>query len=74
LLVSSLTLLKDITLVLPIYLYANVPNKVVACFAETGQLKKIVLYSKKVGFHPDYAYPADASTDTDNNGEYPSQH
>ena len=37
------------------YLRANVPNKVVACFAETGQFNKIVLYSKKVGYTPDYA-------------------
>lgn len=33
---------------------ANVPNKVIACFAETGQTDKIVLYSKKVGYTPDY--------------------
>jgi hypothetical protein len=42
------------TLVLSVYLRADVPNKVVMCFAETGQLEKIVLYSK-VGFQPDYA-------------------
>ena len=36
------------------YLRANVPNKVVACFAETGQYNKIVLYAKKVGYSPDY--------------------
>jgi clathrin heavy chain len=42
------------TLALSVYLRANVPNKVVACFAKTGQLEKIVLYSKKVGFQPDY--------------------
>ncbi|KAG5220979.1 Clathrin heavy chain [Salix suchowensis] len=29
-------------------------NKVIACFAETGQTEKIVLYSKKVGYQPDY--------------------
>src|SRR6266849_2277986 len=45
----------DMTLALSVYLRANVPNKVVACFAETGQLEKIVLYSKKVDFQPDYA-------------------
>ncbi|KAJ7745002.1 hypothetical protein DFH07DRAFT_963540 [Mycena maculata] len=33
---------------LSVYLRANVPNKVIACFAETGQMDKIVLYSKKV--------------------------
>src|SRR5215470_16405849 len=42
------------TLALGVYLRANVPNKVIACFAETGQTEKIVLYSKKVGYQPDY--------------------
>jgi clathrin heavy chain len=42
------------TLALSVYLRANVPNKVVACFAETGQTEKIVLYAKKVGYQPDY--------------------
>lgn len=46
--------LHDMTLALSVYLRANVPNKVVACFAETGQTEKIVLYSKKVGYQPDY--------------------
>jgi clathrin heavy chain len=46
----------DITLALSVYLRANAPNKVIACFAETGQYDKIVLYAKKVGFQPDYAY------------------
>lgn len=32
----------DLTLALSVYLRANVPNKVVACFAETGQFAKIV--------------------------------
>ncbi|KIJ55342.1 hypothetical protein M422DRAFT_219983 [Sphaerobolus stellatus SS14] len=45
---------SDITLALSVYLRANVPNKVIACFAETGQTDKIVLYSKKVGYTPDY--------------------
>ncbi|KAK7679481.1 hypothetical protein QCA50_017535 [Cerrena zonata] len=44
----------DMTLALSIYLRANVPNKVIACFAETGQTDKIVLYAKKVGYTPDY--------------------
>ncbi|CAG8838519.1 27143_t:CDS:2, partial [Racocetra persica] len=39
----------DLTLALSVYLRANVPNKVIACFAETGQYSKIVLYAKKVG-------------------------
>ena len=47
--------LHDMTLALSVYLRANVPNKVIACFAETGQTEKIVLYSKKVGYSPDYA-------------------
>ncbi|KAG1869627.1 armadillo-type protein [Suillus subluteus] len=37
------------TLALSVYPRANVPDKVIACFAETGQTEKIVLYSKKVG-------------------------
>ncbi|CAG8591960.1 6823_t:CDS:10 [Funneliformis caledonium] len=45
---------QDATLALSVYLRANVPNKVITCFAETGQYPKIVLYAKKVGFHPDY--------------------
>ncbi len=43
------------TLALSVYLRANAPNKVVACFAELGQYDKIVLYSKKVNYQPDYA-------------------
>jgi len=46
--------LHDMTLALSVYLRASVPNKVIACFAETGQTDKIVLYSKKVGYTPDY--------------------
>ena len=42
------------TLALGVYLRANIPNKVIACFAETGQLEKIVLYVKKIGYTPDY--------------------
>ena len=41
-------------LALSVYLRANIPNKVVAAFAELGQFDKIVLYSKKVGYTPDY--------------------
>ena len=40
----------DPTLALSVYLRANVPNKVIQCFAETGQFQKIVLYAKKVSF------------------------
>lgn len=44
----------DMTLALSVYLRANVPNKVVACFAETGQVAKIIVYAKRVGYTPDY--------------------
>ncbi|KAL1921362.1 uncharacterized protein VTP21DRAFT_11078 [Calcarisporiella thermophila] len=44
----------DVTLALSVYLRANVPNKVIACFAETQQYPKIILYAKKVGYTPDY--------------------
>ncbi|XP_077570823.1 clathrin heavy chain 1 [Stigmatopora nigra] len=44
----------DPTLALSVYLRANVPNKVIQCFAETGQFQKIVLYAKKVGYTPDW--------------------
>ena len=30
--------------------------QVIQCFAETGQFQKIVLYAKKVGYHPDYIF------------------
>ncbi|KAF8343839.1 armadillo-type protein, partial [Cantharellus anzutake] len=46
--------LHNMTLALSVYLCANVPNKVVACFAKMGQFDKILLYTKKVGYHPDY--------------------
>lgn len=44
----------DVTLALSVYLRANVPHKVVDCFAELGQFDKIILYAKKVGFQADY--------------------
>lgn len=46
--------MSDMNLALSVYLRAKVPNKVVACFAELGQFDKIVIYSKKVDFTPDY--------------------
>jgi len=46
----------DPTLALSVYLRANVPMKVIQCFAETGQFQKIVLYAKKVGYTPDYVF------------------
>lgn len=30
--------------------------QVIQCFAEMGQFQKIVLYAKKVGYHPDYIF------------------
>ncbi|KAH9275316.1 hypothetical protein BASA83_002084 [Batrachochytrium salamandrivorans] len=44
----------DQTLALSVYLRANVPQKVVTSFAETGQYSKIILYAQKVGHQPDY--------------------
>ncbi|KAI0675438.1 clathrin heavy chain [Trametes maxima] len=44
----------DMTLALSVYLRANIHNKVIACFAETGQTDKILLYAKKTGYSPDY--------------------
>ncbi|KAJ5170489.1 uncharacterized protein N7500_003272 [Penicillium coprophilum] len=44
----------DMSLALTVYLQANVPHKVVAGFAETGQFDKILAYSKQVGYQPDY--------------------
>lgn len=46
----------DQNLALSVYLRANVPAKVIQCFAETGQFQKIVMYSKKVNFTPDYIF------------------
>ncbi|KAF9277449.1 hypothetical protein BGZ68_009293 [Mortierella alpina] len=45
----------DLNLALSVYLRANIPNKVIACFAETKQYPKIILYANKVGYTPDYA-------------------
>lgn len=44
----------DPTLALTIYFKAEAKHKVVACFAELGQFDKILPYSKKVGFSPDW--------------------
>ncbi|KAI0999286.1 putative clathrin heavy chain [Podosphaera aphanis] len=44
----------DLNLALSIYLRANVAPKVVAAFAETGQFEKILPYSARVGYQPDY--------------------
>lgn len=44
----------DMNLALNVYLQSNVPQKVVAGFAETGQFDRILTYSKQVGYQPDY--------------------
>ncbi|KAJ5565084.1 clathrin heavy chain [Penicillium frequentans] len=44
----------DMALALNVYLQANIPHKVVAGFAETGQFDKILTYSKQAGYQPDY--------------------
>ena len=41
---------------LSVYLRAEASAKVVQCFAETGEFEKIVMYSQKVGFTPDYVH------------------
>ncbi|KAG0175208.1 hypothetical protein DFQ28_005404 [Apophysomyces sp. BC1034] len=45
----------DSMLALSVYLRANIPNKVVVCFAENRQYDKILSYAKTVGYTPDYA-------------------
>ncbi|KAF4503828.1 hypothetical protein G6O67_008769 [Ophiocordyceps sinensis] len=44
----------DVNMALTIYLKANVPNKVVAGLAETGQFDKILPYAAQTGYQPDY--------------------
>ncbi|KAJ1946283.1 Clathrin heavy chain, partial [Linderina macrospora] len=51
---GDIVMQHDSTLALSVYLRANVPNKVVICFAQSGQFDKIVLYCKKVGYTPDW--------------------
>lgn len=46
----------DLTFALSVYLRANVPQKVIQCFAESGQYSKIILYAKKVQYQPDYVF------------------
>jgi clathrin heavy chain len=45
----------DMALALSIYLRANIPAKVVAGFAETGQFDRILPYAQESGYQPDYA-------------------
>lgn len=44
----------DINLALVVYMRANVPQKVVASYAETGQFDQILPYARKTGYNPDY--------------------
>jgi len=44
----------DINLALSVYLKAGTAQKVIACFAETGQFDKILPYSQQSGYIPDY--------------------
>lgn len=52
---GDLARVHDVQLALSIYLRANVPQKVVAGFAETGQFEKILPYAKQSGYQPDFA-------------------
>eukprot|EP00824_Muranothrix_gubernata_P004637 TRINITY_DN15925_c0_g1_i1.p1 TRINITY_DN15925_c0_g1~~TRINITY_DN15925_c0_g1_i1.p1 ORF type:complete len:1721 (+),score=473.39 TRINITY_DN15925_c0_g1_i1:271-5163(+) len=45
----------DNTLALSVYYRAQVPQKVIQCFLETGAYDKIIVYAKKVGYAADYA-------------------
>lgn len=47
--------MHDTELALTVYLRANVAQKVVAGFAETGQFEKILPYAKQSGYQPDFA-------------------
>lgn len=44
----------DVQLALAIYLKANVPHKVVAGLAETGQYERILPYASQANYQPDY--------------------
>ncbi|ROT37186.1 hypothetical protein SODALDRAFT_190859 [Sodiomyces alkalinus F11] len=44
----------DLNAALAIYLKADVPHKVVAGFAESGQFDKILPYAAQTGYQPDY--------------------
>ena len=45
----------DSTLALSVYLRANCPQKVIMCFAETGQFDKIIVYAQKVNYSADWS-------------------
>ncbi|TPX15538.1 uncharacterized protein E0L32_004236 [Thyridium curvatum] len=44
----------DLNMALTIYLKAEIPYKVVAAFAETGQFDKILPYAAQTGYQPDW--------------------
>lgn len=44
----------DLPMALAVYLKANIPQKVVAGFAETGQFEKILPYCAQSGYQPDF--------------------
>lgn len=44
----------DISLALQIYLQAQVPQKVIAAYAELGQFDKIIPYASQMSYNPDY--------------------
>jgi len=46
----------DLKLALSVYYRAGASDKVIALFAETGQYDKILAYSKKVNYTPDYMF------------------
>lgn len=46
----------DLKLALSIYFRAGASDKVIACFAETGQYDKIIAYAKKANYAPDYMF------------------
>lgn len=52
---GDLARVHDVQLALTIYLRANIPQKVIAGFAETGQFEKILPYAKQSGYQPDFA-------------------
>jgi len=51
---GDMVIQSDTNMALSIYLRANVPPKVVRCFMLLGEYQKIVAYSNKVGYQPDY--------------------
>ncbi|CAB0015915.1 unnamed protein product, partial [Nesidiocoris tenuis] len=52
---GDLIMQYDSTLALSVFLRANIPDKIVLCFAQAGSFQKIFLYAKKVGYSPNYA-------------------